>query len=203
MTDETTPHDATIPDVAAEPAPTPEPAGTPARKGVFVPRWLAILLGIVVVAGLVGGGGFALGRASVDDDHERSAPTAPGRGGPSARPPLGDRGGSGDSTPAPKTPVGGAYLGVSVEGVSAPSGGARIVRVVPGGPAADANLEVGDVITAIDGTKVTDPSELAAAVQDLKVGDAVTITYDRDGSSTDASVRLAERPPSSSTGPAA
>lgn len=195
MTDETAPGDAT-------PAEDTAPVEAAPRKGIFVPRWLAILLGIVVVAGLVGGGGFALGRSTADDDHHERVEDR--REGPAGLPPLGDRdgrgggnggnggnngGGSGGSTPSPTSRV---YLGVAVARESG-TDGARVIQVVSGSPADDAGLEGGDVITAVDGTTVADAAALATAIQDHNAGDEVTITYDRDGTSATAKVALAER----------
>jgi membrane-associated protease RseP (regulator of RpoE activity) len=204
MTDETAPGAAAPEDAPPEdavPAASVEPA---ARKGVFVPRWLAILLGVVIAVGLVGGGGFALGRSTADDDHHERVEDR--REGPSGPPPLGDRdgrggenggnggngGGSGGSTPTPPIPTSRVYLGV---GVARESGtdGARVVQVVSGSPADKAGLEVDDLITAVDGTAVTDATELATAIQGHDAGDTVAITYDRAGSSSTATVELAER----------
>jgi membrane-associated protease RseP (regulator of RpoE activity) len=216
MTDETAPGDATPEDATPEDATPGSPAveGAPAaapveaapRKGVFVPRWLAILLGIAVAVGLVGGGGFALGRSTADDDHHERVEDR--RDGPSDLPPLGDRdgrgdgnggngSGSGDSRPTPPapTPTSRVYLGVAVARESG-TDGARVTQVVSGSPADEAGLEVGDVITAVDGTTVADATELATAIQDHDAGDTVTITYDRDGAVATATVELAERPQS-------
>ena len=223
MTDETTPDETTPEDAtpaedgipagtsAAEPSAVPSsavaaPVDAAPRKGVFVPRWLAILLGVVVAVGLVGGGGFALGRATGDDDHHERA--ADHREGPSGLPPLSDRdgrgndngdgngngngGGSGDSRPTTPSPTSRVFLGVAVARASG-TDGVRVVEVVPGGPADEAGLEVGDVITAVDGSTVTDGSELAAAIQDHDPGDTVTITYGRGGSSATTTVELGER----------
>jgi len=209
MTDETAPGDATPDDAspaevgtpaessAAESSAAAPPVDAAPRKGVFVPRWLAILLGIVVAVGLVGGGGFALGRATGDDDHHERAEDR--RETPSGLPPLGDRdgrgngngGGLGDSTPPP-SPISRVFLGVAVARDNG-TDGARVVEVVPGSPADDAGLEVGDVITAVDGSTVADGSELVAAIQVHDPGDTVTITYGRDGSSSTATVELGER----------
>ena len=49
-----------------------------------------------------------------------------------------------------------AYLGVQT--TDATAGGARVASVVDGGPAADAGLRAGDVITSVDGHQVEDSS---------------------------------------------
>jgi C-terminal processing protease CtpA/Prc len=81
-------------------------------------------------------------------------------------------------------------LGVVVEPAS---DGARIVAVTPSGPAAEAGLRSGDVITAVDGRSLTDASEppsalLVDAINELDEGDTVTIDYVRDGEPGTASV---------------
>ena len=88
-----------------------------------------------------------------------------------------------------------AYLGVAVQ---APQGrsGAEITRVVGGGPAADAGLRAGDVITAVDGKRVTSADALLAAISAKKPGDAVTVTYSRGGASHTVHVELGSRPTS-------
>jgi membrane-associated protease RseP (regulator of RpoE activity) len=202
-----TPAEDTVPVAAVPVAAAAGSGGGPVeaapRKGIFVPRWLAILLGLVIAVGLVGGGGFALGRSTADDDHHEGVEDH--REGPTAMPPLGDpdgggNGGNGDDDegdsrdPAPTRPgpTSGVYLGVAVAGANG-TDGARVVEVVPGSPADDAGLEVGDVITAIDGTEVTDGAELADAIQGGSAGDEVEITYERDGSSATTTAELADR----------
>ena len=63
-----------------------------------------------------------------------------------------------------------------------PAGGV-VTKVVPGSAAAEAGLMLGDILTEIDGTAVTDVRSLQAAVAALQTGDAVSVTYCRDGES--------------------
>ena len=70
------------------------------------------------------------------------------------------------------------YLGVYLQPAN---GGAAIARVVAGSPADRAGLEVGDVITAIDGHSVSSPTALIARITKLSPGDTVTIAITRDG----------------------
>jgi putative serine protease PepD len=84
-----------------------------------------------------------------------------------------------------------AYLGV---GVGAAANGVAVNEVKPGTPAADANLQVGDVITAIGSEKVTDSASLQKAVDTHKPGDTITLTFKRDGATKTTQVTLAERP---------
>jgi putative serine protease PepD len=85
-----------------------------------------------------------------------------------------------------------AYLGVAVEPTA--SSGARIAQVRSGAPAADAGLRVGDVITAIDGTKIDSADALTSAINAEKPGDTVSVTYTRGGSSHTVQVKLGSRP---------
>jgi putative serine protease PepD len=61
---------------------------------------------------------------------------------------------------------------------------------VPGGPAADAGLEAGDVILALDGKTVQGSSELIVAIRSKQPGDTVTLTVRRDGSEHQVEVTL-------------
>ena len=72
--------------------------------------------------------------------------------------------------------------------------GAEIVEIAPGSGAADSTLRVGDVITAVDGDDITEPSSLGAAIARYQPGDSVTVTVDRNGQTTDVTVTLGTRP---------
>jgi putative serine protease PepD len=73
-----------------------------------------------------------------------------------------------------------AVLGVSASDVT---GGARVEAVTASGGAAKAGLRVGDVITKVDSTTVTDATELTAAIRSHSAGEKVQLTYTRNGSS--------------------
>jgi putative serine protease PepD len=88
-----------------------------------------------------------------------------------------------------------AYLGVSIE--DANGQGASVQQVQSGSPASKAGLQVGDVITAVDGNSVTDAASLTAAVTGHSPGDKVTLTYTRNGSTQTATATLGNRPTSS------
>ena len=60
-------------------------------------------------------------------------------------------------------------------------------------PAAKAGLQDGDVITAIDGTDVTSPEAVRAAVQAKQSGDQLSVTYTRNGQSSTVDVTLTSR----------
>ena len=74
-----------------------------------------------------------------------------------------------------------AVLGVSASDVT--GGGARIEAVTASSGAAKAGLQVGDVITEVDSTTVSDATELTAAIRAHSAGDRVQLTYTRSGSS--------------------
>ena len=83
-------------------------------------------------------------------------------------------------------------LGVVVD---SDADGARIVAVTPSGPADEAGLRSGDVITAVDGRSLSGASEspsavLVEALRELEEGDAVTIDYLRDGEPGTATVTV-------------
>jgi putative serine protease PepD len=84
-----------------------------------------------------------------------------------------------------------AYLGV---GIANGSGGVELTRVRGGTPAAKAGLQAGDVVTALDGRKVSDAAEFGSAIDAKRPGDTITLTYVRDGKTRTASVKLAVRP---------
>ena len=68
--------------------------------------------------------------------------------------------------------------------------GARVAEVTPGGPADQAGLQAGDMVTAIDGEPVGDSTSLVVAIRDNAVGDSVTLTVERAGDTQDIPVTL-------------
>ncbi len=85
------------------------------------------------------------------------------------------------------------YVGVTATPQDpAGSGGARILTVVTDGPAAKAGLQRGDVITEVDGKVIDGVDGLVAATRLHKVGDVVSVTYERNGKSSTVKVTLTE-----------
>ena len=91
------------------------------------------------------------------------------------------------------------YLGVSVSTVNAwnarqenlpVSEGAYVSAVNEGTPAAEAGLQVGDIVTAVDGEEVTSADNLIILLREHAIGDTVTLTVMRDGKETDVDVTL-------------
>ena len=90
-------------------------------------------------------------------------------------------------------------IGASLDGAF-PGPGARIATdaaadgtppLVSGGPAEKAGLRPGDVITALDGTKVADSAELIVAIRSHRPGETVTLTVKRSGKQRQIRVKLA------------
>ena len=76
-----------------------------------------------------------------------------------------------------------------------PYGGALIVGVVPGGPAASAGLAAGDVITTIGGRSISSPDQIAPLILTKKPGATLKVTYvDQDGVAYATNVKLGTGP---------
>jgi len=96
------------------------------------------------------------------------------------------------------------FIGVRIESPSAdmfrpsavPTSGALITQVIPGSPASSIGLVPGDVITAINHTPVTQPSDISATLYTLHPGDSITLTWTApSGSVRTAAFTLASGPP--------
>ena len=77
--------------------------------------------------------------------------------------------------------------------------GFRVARVLPGGPGAKAGLQVGDVITHVDGEALKASQEqdgeiLKRKIEDMDVGADAKLTLLRDGKKTELTVGLEEAP---------
>jgi putative serine protease PepD len=83
------------------------------------------------------------------------------------------------------------FLGVST--TTDPSG-AKVVEVVPSGPADAAGMRAGDVITAVAGQPIHTPEAVAQAIAGQKAGDSVQVEIVRDGVHQTIDVRLGNRP---------
>lgn len=91
-----------------------------------------------------------------------------------------------DADPTTVTPS-----GTEVTSASA-TDGARLVAVDEDGPAADAGLDPGDIITAVDGYQVHSAAELRSRIYPDPAGTDLAITFERDGVTMTTSVILAE-----------
>ena len=91
-----------------------------------------------------------------------------------------------------QAPMNKAYLGVYLgeeDGIK----GAVVEDVTPETPAAKAGLKKGDIITAIGEEAVETAGDLVKEIGKYEVGDAIEITYTRDGKTMKTTATLAER----------
>lgn len=72
--------------------------------------------------------------------------------------------------------------------------GLHVVAIAPTGPAAQAGLRPGDVITEIQGQPATSNVQLQELTLTKKPGDKVSMTYKRDASTASATVTLGTQP---------
>ena len=97
------------------------------------------------------------------------------------------------------------YLGISVSTVSSVTAqqysnmkvGAYVNSVTSGSCAEKAGLQVGDIITQVDGKDITTSAELIDAKNTHKAGDEMTLTVYRDKDYTTLKVTLDEQKPNS------
>lgn len=75
------------------------------------------------------------------------------------------------------------------------TGGARVMQVMPSTPAANVGLHSGDVITELDGHRLTSMSALIVGLRDRQPGNTVQLSVLRNGMTHTMSVRLAEQRP--------
>jgi putative serine protease PepD len=91
-----------------------------------------------------------------------------------------------------------AALGLSAVTVTDNAGqpaGVGVAAVQPGGPAANAGIRDGDIITMIDATEVKDAQQLQKALAEHRPGDVVRVTFVRPpGGPTTVPVTLGELP---------
>lgn len=108
---------------------------------------------------------------------------------------------SGDASLTPDT----AWFGASTRSVSQVSPreltsngvttdeGVYVADVFSGSAAARAGLEIGDVISGIDGSPVDTPEDVARIIRSRDPGDVIDIDYERAGERTSTSVSLGTR----------
>lgn len=70
--------------------------------------------------------------------------------------------------------------------------GALIVKVMMGSPA-EGNLQVDDIITALDGDAIDGPRDVVAIVRDAEPGDTIVFSVRRGDADMDVSVTVGER----------
>jgi serine protease Do len=67
-------------------------------------------------------------------------------------------------------------------------------QFVPGGPAENSDLELADVITSVDGSRVKSADELKRELRLKKAGDSVTLGLMRNGEAREIKVETGELP---------
>lgn len=91
-------------------------------------------------------------------------------------------------------------IGLGVVMAPNSSNGAKIAAVSPKGPAKDAGLQAGDVITSINGKNITAKDQAGvdqarAALADLKEGQTVKLAYSRNGKTANATLKAGKIEP--------
>jgi membrane-associated protease RseP (regulator of RpoE activity) len=95
------------------------------------------------------------------------------------------------------------YLGVRVATVNpalqqqyclSGANGALVASIDGTGPAFEAGIRRGDIITSIDGTSVATQEDVITLVAEKNAGDSISVVVDRNGQSLTFQVTLAPRP---------
>lgn len=89
--------------------------------------------------------------------------------------------------PVTLTPQIAQQLGVTQQG-------AVVLDVSKGGPADDAGIRPGDVITGVGGNRITTVEELIGQLRQLQPGQSVPFALDRQGKELTVTVKLSDRP---------
>ena len=91
------------------------------------------------------------------------------------------------------------YIGVTISDVSAESQsyglpeGAAIRSVTEDGPAAEAGLQTGDIVTAVNGAAISNSSDLKKYVQAAAAGDEMELTVYRQGQTLTLTITIGEQ----------
>ena len=85
-----------------------------------------------------------------------------------------------------------AMLGINLGGTGPDGSGVKVNGVSPGGAAAEAGVQAGDVIVAMDGKSVGTGRDLVAAMEDVEPGQKVALDLRREGKPV--KVTVAARP---------
>jgi S1-C subfamily serine protease len=88
-----------------------------------------------------------------------------------------------------------AMLGVSVSTSGQSNNGAHVVEIIPGTPADDAGIQVGSVVTSLDGSPVGSADDLTGLLLRYHPGDTVRLGWtDPSGVQRTTQIRLANGP---------
>jgi len=81
-----------------------------------------------------------------------------------------------------------AMLGINIGSAEPGTNGVRVVSVSPGGPAADAGVQAGDLVVAVDGQRIGSGRELVDHMREVKPGQKVALEVQRGGKTVKLSV---------------
>jgi hypothetical protein len=104
---------------------------------------------------------------------------------------LSSRGGEPAGNPPAAVSGSQPWIGIKVAGAS--YGGALVVSVTPGSPAAAAGIKPGDVITQIDTQPIPGASTFVSSIAGMQPGERVQIQFQRGKSTYTTDVTLAGR----------
>ena len=71
--------------------------------------------------------------------------------------------------------------------------GIYVASVSKGGPAEKAGLEVGDIITKLDGQAIGSMDEMIQLMESKNIGDSIPLTYVRNGQENTATVTIGDK----------
>jgi len=94
------------------------------------------------------------------------------------------------------------YLGVSTS-PSTVGQGAQVAAVVPGAPAAEGGVRVGDTVSRVAGEEIQAPEDISAAIENRRPGDRVEVEVKRAGATQTVQVTLGTRPENVTASPSA
>jgi serine protease Do len=95
------------------------------------------------------------------------------------------------------------YIGVEAQEISPTTAqamhlkqtdGALLAGIQPGSPASEAGLQPGDVVEAVNGTKVSNPRDLAVNVAGIQPGQEAHLTVVHDGQTKDMTLKVGTLP---------
>jgi S1-C subfamily serine protease len=91
------------------------------------------------------------------------------------------------------------YLGIAMQAIELPDtlgGGSGVITlgIAPDGPAQNAGLMLGDIITSLRGNRVSDSDDVQAALDSSSVGTKATVSVLRGGKPLELAVTIGERP---------
>lgn len=77
-------------------------------------------------------------------------------------------------------------------GIGVPSATTTLATVVDGSPAQSAGLQPGDKIVSVDGTEISEWTDVSTALSDNEPGDKIEVGYERDGVRKNVELTLAD-----------